>query len=1310
MADENDISINIGSDPSGVEAGSRRARSAVKGVQDEAKQLDSAFRRLKSSIDPTFAAQERYNKSMADANRLMNAGRINKREFAAATNAAKAALDQEIASIERNSVAGKAAAAEATRMKRQQTAEARAAALEESRAAREASQARIAAARQAAAAVEAAQRREQAAITLSAQLARQAARDAQRASTATAGKRATQGVAPGSIDTSRTVGQLTNDIKRATDASARAAERAVQYAAQAASAADAKTAASAERAAQRAQASAEQYSARAIQLRRTLASVEGQTAAEAAAADKAARDAQKAAARDAAQAAATAAQQKREAERQATAAARDAAEAARRAAIAERQQAQAAHELRASIDPVYAAQMRYNQTMQTATQLLMQGKLQQGEFTRIMAAAKAQMDVNTRSLGRQNTMYVQLGYQAQDVTASLASGINPLVILAQQGGQTAAALSTMGGTVGRVAAFMAGPWGAAIIGFTLLIGLMLGKSKEAKEATVDLTNAESRRAASLPKLTDAIKEFNDAQRESNNLESESLRLKNVGINQTIDETQKKLNDAQKELKRLKDQWDMLIANPSEGQEGALAVLGFQIGRAETKVKDLQKALGDLRQNSQGELEITGAMRDAEAATDANTAAQQRYEREASAAQNTYRAARAAALRIGDAKARENALDAAKLALTNSITTAIRRRVAAEEAASAAKRAADNPNGEGVSSFKSRQQAISIAGRELQGQRLSVTENPLFGGITAGAHRSGHQNAIDVNIPGAGNEAANAGTRERFDELARSYQARGYRVLWNGRVYEAGGNGPGPLIPKRTGTAGEQHTNHMHIEAPASIVGKPVASGTTTEAFNQWKEQQAAEKEARKEALQAQVEDYDYQKTLAEDNYAEQVRIQGLKIEAIRAYYGAESRETIRAQRELAQMEQRHNREMLRMKLENVRAQEELATMRANADREAADANISQRNANVDFRQSVGVINPRQALEERRAIIAEQYAMEEEFENRLYQLKLQSLRDQLALLPAESTERVALNNSIEQLELQHQINMRSIQRGQVTAMGEINRQVATDTVNKYREITDTIGQGLSSTFQGLWTRQQTFWQGMINLADQVVYKFADMGIKMLTDWLTRELSMTAITQAQEGVRTASVITGQAVQTGAAVSGAAARGVASSAAATTEIANNAAVAATGAYKSTVVIPFIGPVAAPAAAALALAAVMGFGALIKSAAGGYGQVPADGTITELHKDEMVLPAWIASPLRNTLSGVGPRGSLSGMMPGIVNQVDSRSATHGGGDNNFYYQPQHTNGPGTTLDDLLRREGATMKKWFKNQMRNNRFEMGRN
>ena len=48
--------------------------------------------------------------------------------------------------------------------------------------------------------------------------------------------------------------------------------------------------------------------------------------------------------------------------------------------------------------------------------------------------------------------------------------------------------------------------------------------------------------------------------------------------------------------------------------------------------------------------------------------------------------------------------------------------------------------------------------------------------------------------------------------------------------------------------------------------------------------------------------------------------------------------------------------------------------------------------------------------------------------------------------------------------------------------------------------------------------------------------------------------------------------------------------------------------------------------------------------SAAGGFGNVPADNTLTYLHRQEMVLPADIATPLRASLRN-GPVGSGSGV-----------------------------------------------------------------
>ena len=95
---------------------------------------------------------------------------------------------------------------------------------------------------------------------------------------------------------------------------------------------------------------------------------------------------------------------------------------------------------------------------------------------------------------------------------------------------------------------------------------------------------------------------------------------------------------------------------------------------------------------------------------------------------------------------------------------------------------------------------------------------------------------------------------------------------------------------------------------------------------------------------------------------------------------------------------------------------------------------------------------------------------------------------------------------------------------------------------------------------------------------------------------------------------------------------------------DISNSAARAAAGAYAAVAPTPLIGPELAPAAAAAALAAALAFGGEVVSAAGGWGQVPYDGALASLHKDEMVLPSSIASPLRDQLAGAGSGSGAGG------------------------------------------------------------------
>lgn len=1251
MANETEnLSINIGSDPSGVEKGTQKASASIRGTTKEAKELDSAFRRIKSAVDPTFAATERYNKSLADNKRLLAAGKIDRDEYLANARALKSALDAQVASINRNSAAGRAAAAEARRQAAQQKQDAQAAAEAERQAARAVAQEKIAAARAAAAAVEAAQRREQAAIKLSAQTARQAALEARRLAQ-TAASPSVRGVAPGSIATDRSAGQLAYARQRAEEAAARASQRAWDLAARAAEASSQRAAASLQAQAQRARQQAEEYSTRAVQLARTQASEEGRLAQQAANEIRAAKEAERAATRQAAAEAKAAAAEKRNAERMAAAAAREAAEATRQQARAEREASTAAQQLRASIDPVFAAQQRYNEVMQRATQLLMQNKLQAGEWIRIQQQAKAQMDVNVRSMGRMNSMYVQLGYQAQDVTASLASGINPLVILAQQGGQTAAALATMGGTVGRVASFMAGPWGAAIIGFTTLIGMMMQRSKEATESTLDLLDAERLRKASVEELTEALKDFNQQQQQANINTREALELDRMraqggaaSAQLTLAGARKELKEAEEELARARVATDQAgMGSRGEAARGAYARAEGRLTAAKLALKKAEEAYALSREIEQA-VEMRTLKSQAEALVDPHEAIRVAYQDEETRLKRIF----TAETRLLNPVADRVKYAQAEQRYSEGIQAALKNRESSEQRLTEQAKKTNNAYGEGVSIFKSRAQAIQSARKELISSGFRTSEN-IFDGLNPGSHSSPHTNAMDVNIGVGISESSDPGMKSRMDSVARSYQSRGYRVLWNGNVYEPGGDGPGAPITRR-GKGDWRHTQHLHLEAPSSIVGKPSGGESTRQVLQE-------ERQAREQALQSYVESIEYQQQVAEEDYKLQLELQDQKISALKSFYGDQSAQVIRANRERLALERRSQQQLVRLQQQEIGQQREMAERAEELRDKLENIRQGQQGDNQEFNAQSGLISEKEALIQRAAMLDEEYVYNVDHEQRLYQLRANAIRDQLALANLPVERRKELLRDLALLEADH-LDQLKVMRAEYTR--EVNRtanEAAAQQVAEWRSLAATLTQSLSSAFQGMWTHSSSFKSAMIQMADQLVFKFRDMGLKMVEDWIVSLFTRKAATQSVMAAEVGATKTAEAIKSSSAIAGAATSTSATAAAGTANITTSAAEAAAGAYKSTVVIPFIGPIAAPAAAALALAAVLGFGALI-SARGGQGRVPYDGQMTELHKDEMVLPAHIANPLRDSLSRISPHRDKSSLSP-LVRYSSPAAAT---------------------------------------------------
>ena len=214
-----------------------------------------------------------------------------------------------------------------------------------------------------------------------------------------------------------------------------------------------------------------------------------------------------------------------------------------------KQLAGAAASLRAQIDPLYLAQVRLDQEMNRADDLLRAGAIGQREYAQATQLARDALQqenaaihatgnaagigttanhllVNsTRSL---RIATLQAGQQVQDMGISLYSGQRAGVVFAQQLPQLAFALSYLEGSankthdrIGRFATFLSGPWGLAVgLGVGVLVQLVAGlfntedASEKAGSATDQLKNKLDLSKNSYETLIAVVNEYNKAQEKS----------------------------------------------------------------------------------------------------------------------------------------------------------------------------------------------------------------------------------------------------------------------------------------------------------------------------------------------------------------------------------------------------------------------------------------------------------------------------------------------------------------------------------------------------------------------------------------------------------------------------------------------------------------------------------------------------------------------------------------------------------------------------------------------------------------------------
>ncbi len=517
------------------------------------------------------------------------------------------------------------------------------------------------------------------------------------------------------------------------------------------------------------------------------------------------------------------------------------------------------------------ALQRMNELLADAKRLFDAGKISQEQFSRVQKMGADVANGVTQATGSQRIGMQQLGYQLGDVATMYSLGAKPAQIFASQIGQITQAVQLMSNGTSKFAAFLGGPWGIALSLAVIILAPLVAKLFEGNDALGD----------SIKKLRDDAREteINRKAKEAfirtTEGQIDTIRRLNAELDQSIrtqrQQQQLTVLQAQQAVeglrggragqvsavdrqRRLVQGYRDQIMNPGLGTDPD-AMLGIvaAAAAAEKKLKELEE---QLRKTDKAIVDGEEAVRkaqipliqsDVEASLDKKAAAARNYTIElgrlnqqlaigAGRQRNVQFQQNDGSFKQGTLRGIDRATYEREFTRITAAKEAAEKAAAEEERKrNAASRATD-----GVERFRTRQQAIGIAGRELQRDGLRVGQNEQFGGVSGnhpGMGNSAHgKYAVDVNSGTGVVEANVPDLKAKFDQLAKRYQARGYRVLWAGWVYEANGNGPTRRIP-----AGQnQHMDHMHVEAPQSIVGK--ATNASTEAQDQ-REENSAEKVA-----------------------------------------------------------------------------------------------------------------------------------------------------------------------------------------------------------------------------------------------------------------------------------------------------------------------------------------------------------------------------------------------------------------------------------------------------------------------------------
>jgi len=185
--------------------------------------------------------------------------------------------------------------------------------------------------------------------------------------------------------------------------------------------------------------------------------------------------------------------------------------------------------LRAELDPVGEAERRLASATDLANTALARGIITADQYEAHIARLRAGTANSSAEMNRQAFAARNLGQQFGDLGTQISLGSGFAQAFAAQAGQMGYALSDFGGRLGKVGAFLTGPWGIALTVGAVLAAPFIGKLLEGKSAAEEQADA-------LDKAAGAADSYGAAQSSLGrviDLTTGKLKTQNVVLIETI---------------------------------------------------------------------------------------------------------------------------------------------------------------------------------------------------------------------------------------------------------------------------------------------------------------------------------------------------------------------------------------------------------------------------------------------------------------------------------------------------------------------------------------------------------------------------------------------------------------------------------------------------------------------------------------------------------------------------------------------------------------------------------------------------------